>query len=312
MKNSILVTWAALVGLAACHRGQPKADASGNFEADEVIVAAQQNGQLLTYQITEGARLKAGAVVGQIDVAVPTLQREQTLASIAALKKKTNDVTPQIQVVKKQIVVLRSQLEHWQHEQKRTQALVQAQAATQKQLDDINDQIDQLQKQIEATQAQIDLYQTNVATQNRSVLSETAPLQKAAEQLEVQIQRGQITNPVAGTVLTNYTFRGEMAAIGKPLYKIANVDTLTLRAYITGDQLPLLRVGQPLQVHTDQADKTYTGKLTWVADKAEFTPKTIQTQTERQNLVYAIKVRVPNDGFLKIGMYGEIFLEKKK
>ena len=159
------------------------------------------------------------------------------------------------------------------------------------------------------TQEQIRLFQSNTATQNRSILSEKAPLEKAAQQLQAQINKGQIVNPVAGTVLTNYALKGEMAVLGKPLYKIANTDTLFLRAYITGGQLPLIKSGQRVQVridHGEKAYKSYPGIITWISDKSEFTPKTIQTKEERANLVYAIKVSVKNDGYLKIGMYGEV------
>ena len=154
---------------------------------------------------------------------------------------------------------------------------------------------------------------TNINTQNRNVLSQEAPLQKNAEAVQVQINQGEIINPIAGTVLVNYALKGEMQTFGKPLYKIANMETLTLKAYITGDQLTQIKLGQQVTVRTDAgegAQRTYQGEITYIASKAEFTPKTIQTKSERVNLVYAIKVKVKNDDYLKIGMYGEVVFKK--
>lgn len=311
----ILTGMMALTLFNSCSNHKNDYDASGNFEADEVIVSAQQNGELLAYSVTEGTKLAAGAVAGQIDVTIPKLQKEQTEAAIAALKQKTTTSSEQIDVVKKQLVVQQSQLQHLYHEQQRTQNLVNADAAPRKQLDDINAQIDQVQKQMAATRQQIGVYQSNTSTQNRGILSEKGPLEKTVQQFQAQIDKGQIINPINGTVLTSYALKGEMAVVGKPLYKIANMDTLTLRAYITGEQLPQIKLQQPVQVRIDQGDKkykTYPGIITWISDKSEFTPKTIQTKDERANLVYAIKVKVKNDGYLKIGMYGEVLFNKEK
>jgi len=186
---------------------------------------------------------------------------------------------------------------------------LEADATTQKQVDDINAQVEETKRQIAVSQQQINLYNSNIATQNRSVLSEKAPLQKSIAQIEDQISKGQIVNPVKGTVLTKYAMQGEMATIGKPLYKIADIDTITLRAYITGSQLPQIKLGQQVKVLIDSGAhgyKEYPGTISWISDKSEFTPKTIQTKDERANLVYAIKIRVKNDGYLKIGMYAEV------
>lgn len=299
--------------IASCNANKKDYDASGNFEADEVIVSAQQNGELLSFAVREGDRLTAGAVVGQIDVTIPRLQKEQTEATIAALRQKTSSPADQTEVIRKQLAVQQAQLENLFLEQKRTQNLIKADAAPAKQLDDINTHIDQLQKQIAVSRQQINLYQSNTATQNRSILSEKAPLEKTAAQFQEQINRGQIVNPITGVVLTSYALKGEMAAVGKPLYKIANTDTLNLRAYISGAQLPEIKPQQPVTVRIDQGEekyKTYPGIITWISDKSEFTPKTIQTKDERANLAYAIKVRVKNDGYLKIGMYGEVLFRR--
>ncbi|TWV94712.1 HlyD family secretion protein [Chitinophaga pinensis] len=292
--------------LAACSGREIEADAQGNFEADEVIVSAQQNGQLLSFTAKEGDTLAKGAIVGQIDVNGLTLQKEQTEATISALKEKTTDPQPQVMLVRKQLAIQEAQLKQLLHEQKRTENLVKEDAATPKQLDDMNASIDQMQKQILATRQQLTVSETNVANQNRSVLSERGPLQKSLARYDDEIGKGVVVNPVKGTVLARYALEGEMAVIGKALYKIANTDTLLLKAYITGTQLPEIKLGQQVKVLIDAGKKeykSYPGVISYISGKSEFTPKTIQTKEERANLVYAIKVRVPNDGYLKIGMF---------
>lgn len=292
--------------LAACSGRETAADASGNFEADEVIVSAQQNGQLLSFTVQEGDSLREGAVVGQIDVNGLALQKEQAEATISALREKTTDPQPQLALVRKQLAVQESQLKQLLHEQQRTENLVKADAATPKQLDDINAQVDQLQKQLIVTRQQLTVNETNVANQNRSILSEKGPLQKSLDRYDDEIRKGVIVNPVKGTVLARYALQGEMAVVGKALYKIADTDTLLLKAYITGSQLPEIKLGQSVKVLIDAGEehyKTYPGVISYVSSKSEFTPKTIQTKEERANLVYAIKIRVPNDGYLKIGMF---------
>ena len=315
MKSFISLVLAISITMSSCDSNRNAFDASGNFEADEVLVSAQQSGQLIAYSVKEGDRLQEGTVVGQIDVQIPTLQKEQVQASISVLKEKTTSADDQVAVAKKQLSVQQAQLDHLYLERKRTAQLVQSDAAPRKQLDDLDAQVDQLQKQMAVTREQIDLYRSNTATQNRNILSEKAPLEKTVQQFQAQINKGQVISPITGIVLTNYALKGEMAVMGKPLFKIANTDTLTLRAYITGEQLPLIKTGQPVQVRIDQGDKkyrSYPGTITWISDKSEFTPKTIQTKNERANLVYALKVRVKNDGYLKIGMYGEVLFNQHK
>jgi HlyD family secretion protein len=283
--------------------------ASGNFEADEVIVSAQQTGQLLTFTVVEGDTLPIGALVGQIDVTIPKLQMEQAQANIIALRSKTTSSADQNELVKKQLAVQEAELDHQNRERIRTENLVKADAATRKQLDDINAAIDQLEKQIYVTRQQLKVNSFNAQTQNDGVLSERASMEKTVEQYQEQINKGRILNPINGTVLTRYALAGEMTALGKPLYKIANTDTLSLKAYLTGDHLSQVKIGQAVEVRIDQGNKNYkkyTGTISWISPKSEFTPKTIQTKNERANLVYAMKVRVKNDGFLKIGMYGEV------
>lgn len=292
--------------LAACSSGDTASDASGNFEADEVIVSAQQNGQLLSFTAKEGDTLAKDAIVGKINVNGISLQKEQAEATIDALKEKTTDPSPQLALVRKQLAVQEAQLTQLVHEQQRTENLVKADAATPKQLDDINAAVDQMQKQIQATRQQLTVSETNIANQNRSILSERSPLEKSLARYDDEISKGIIVNPVKGTVLARYALQGEMAVVGKALYKIADTDTLLLKAYITGKQLPEIKLGQSVKVLIDAGDKaykTYPGVISYISGKSEFTPKTIQTKEERANLVYAIKIRVPNDGYLKIGMF---------
>lgn len=310
MKKYIVYISAALL-LSACTQKMDY-DASGNFEADEVIVSAQQNGVLLSYQVKEGEALKTGENVGQIDVSLLKLQKQQAEASIEALSEKTVAPSDQIELVRRQLEVQKAQLAQQLRERTRTQNLVKADAATRKQLDDINAGIDQLKKQIAVTEQQLKLNTYNTNVQNRNILSEKAPMEKVAAQFQEQMNKGQIINPINGTVLTNFALQGEMQTIGKPLYKIADISTLNLKAYITGAQLPQVKLGQKVKVRIDngkESYKDYSGTINWISSKSEFTPKTIQTKDERANLVYAIKIGVKNDGFLKIGMYGEVIFK---
>jgi HlyD family secretion protein len=304
-----LTLFAFLIFLAACNQNKIQTDASGVFESDEVIVSAEQNGKILSFPIREGDTLRRGAVAGQIDMSNTILQKQQVQATIEALRKKTTNPQPQTELIKKQLAVQESQLAQQQRERTRTGNLLKADAATQKQLDDIDAQIDQLQKQIAVSRQQIALDNSNIATQNRTIFSEQDPLEKSVAQIQDQINKGQIINPLSGTVLTKYALEGEMTTTGKALYKIANLDTLTLRAYVTNAQLTAVRLGQTVKVYTDEGAKNYkeyAGQVSWISDKSEFTPKTIQTKDERANLVYAVKIRVKNDGYLKLGMYGEV------
>lgn len=313
--NKLIVTLLATAVLfTACNSNAPKFDASGTFEVDEVIVSAEQTGKLLSFNVNEGQTIPARNVVGIIDAENLSLQKEQVQASIAALHEKTADVGPQVKLLQEQLAVQQSQLDNMLHERTRIENLLKQDAATTKQLDDMNSSIEVLKKQMDVTRQQINVQKTNTSTQNRTVLSEKQPLEKRVAQLSDQINKAQIINPISGTVITKYAEAGEVTSAGKALYKIANLDTLTLRAYITGTQLPQIKLGQTVKVMIDSgvnAYREYPGTITWISDKAEFTPKTIQTKEERANLVYAVKVRVKNDGYLKIGMYGEVRFNNK-
>ncbi len=295
--------------LTACHQNKESFDASGSFEAEEVIVSAEANGKIESFAIDEGSTLQQNSIVGTIDAENIQLQKEQVQASIAALKEKTVNVLPQVKMLQDQLSVQQSELDHLLRERSRIKNLIKADAATGKQLDDINAQINVLRKQMVVTRQQIDVQNTNSYTQNRGILSEQKPMQIQVKQLELQLNDANIINPVSGTVIAKYAEAGEMTAVGKALYKIADLSTMTLRAYITGSQFSQVKLGQQVKVLVDSGTnhyKTYMGTINWISDKAEFTPKTIQTKEERANLVYAIKIKVKNDGYLKIGMYGEV------
>ncbi|MBT1689267.1 HlyD family secretion protein [Dawidia soli] len=286
-----------LVVLGACRRGGPSYDASGTFEAVETIVSAEVTGTLLVFQPDEGDTLRAGELVGVIDSIPLYLKKKQLEAQVQSVLANRPDVA-------RQLAAVREQLRHAEREQQRLSSLVQAGAATQKQYDDAAAQTEVLRRQLEAQQS-------TLSVTNSSLAAQTAPLIVQVQQVEDQLTRCRIINAVKGTVLTTYAEPHEMAVAGKPLYKVADLTTLTLRAYITGDQLTVLRLQQPVTVVVDAPDgvtRTYPGVVTWISDQAEFTPKTIQTKAERANLVYAVKIRVRNDGYLKIGMYGEVTL----
>ncbi len=312
IKQSILV--ASFAALSCNNKGNGY-DASGTFEADEVVVSTMSNGKILSLNVEEGSVLAKDSVVGLIDPAQLSLQKEEAEATIESLGQQTADATPQVNLLEKQITVQQSQLDNLFHEKARIENLLKQDAATGKQLDDINAQIDVVGKQVNVTRQQINVLQNNIATQNRGVLSHTKPLQKKIAQLDDMLKKTGILNPVNGTVITKYAEAGENTSAGKPLYKIADLSELYLRAYVTGGQLPKIKLGQMVKVMTDDGAKKYkeySGTITWISDKAEFTPKTIQTKEERANLVYAVKVKVKNDGYLKIGMYGEVRLGNKE
>jgi HlyD family secretion protein len=298
---------AAIAG--GCNMNNNASDASGTFEADEVIVSSEVTGKILKMDIQEGSVLTKDSVVAVIDSSQLVLQKEQVEASISALRQKTMDVKPQVKLLQDQITVQQAQLENALYEKSRTQKLIKADAATTKQLDDINSQIDVLQKQIAVNQQQIKVQETATGTQNATVLSESSPLRRSVAQIQDQVSRTSVVNPINGTVLTKYAMAGEFTTPGKALYKIADLSIITLRAYITGSQLSQVKLNQSVTVLVDDGVskyKDYDGVIYWISDKAEFTPKTIQTKDERANLVYAIKIHVKNDGYLKIGMYGEV------
>ncbi|MDP4263781.1 MAG: HlyD family efflux transporter periplasmic adaptor subunit [Bacteroidota bacterium] len=298
-----------LLFVTACNNKNGNYDASGTFEVDEVVVSSLATGKILSFNIEEGSVIHKDSIVGQVDPTGLNLQKQEVEATIESLGQQTANVEPQVKLLEDQLAVQQSQLANLLHEKTRIENLLKQDAATGKQLDDINAQVDVVQKQINVMQQQINVQKNNVGTQNRGILSQGKPLKKRAAQIEDQLQKTNIMNPVGGTVITKYAEAGEMTSGGKALYKIADLSIMTLRAYITGTQLSQVKLGQQVKVLVDDgADKykEFPGTITWISDKAEFTPKTIQTKDERANLVYAMKVKVKNDGYLKIGMYGEV------
>lgn len=285
----------ALIGSWGCSNNENGADAYGHFEAKEIVVSAQGNGQLLSLVLEEGQVLKAGQIVGLIDTTTLALQRAQLLATMGTVRKKTQDPNPQIKVLEEQKRTLLV-------EKARVEALLKEEAALPKQLDDIKGQLGILEEQIRAARSNADRF-------NQAVLAETDPLAAQLNLLDEQISRCYIENPIDGVVILQWAEAGELAAIGKPLYKIADLARMELRAYIGGDQLSAIKTGQQVTVFFDtgkQEMQSLPGAVSWVSSQAEFTPKIVQTKEERVNLVYAIKIAVKNDGSVKIGMPGEV------
>lgn len=288
---------AALFVLASCNNKDTAYDASGTFEAVETIVSAEATGTIRQFNIQEGETIQAGATVGYIDSLQLHLKKKQLQAQIrAVLSKKPN--------VSKQLSALYEQLAHARNEQQRIERLLKSDAATKKQYDDAVSQAVVIEKQIDAQQSSLNITTTNLS-------EEALPLQAQIDQLNDQLKKCKIVNETSGTVLAKYAEAFEMATTGKPLYKVADVGNMILRAYVTGDQLPEIKIGKQVTVLVNAKDdqyKEYPGVVQWISDKAEFTPKTIQTKDERANLVYAVKISVKNDGVIKIGMYGDVKL----
>ena len=285
----------ALLLAAACSGRLQKYDATGVFEATEVVVSAEATGKLLWFDVEEGMLLQANLPVGCVDTAQLCLQRRQVQARIKATQSRRVDIPVQTAALEQQVATAKNELRRFEN-------LLKSDAATQKQVDDLRAQAALLEKQLAAQKSAME-------TANRGVADETLALKAQLEQLDDQLKKCAVASPIAGTVLTKYAQQGELVATGKALFKAANLECMTLRAYISSSQLTQLKIGQPVNVFADFGEKdakAYSGAITWISDKAEFTPKTIQTRDERANLVYAIKIAVKNDGYIKRGMYGEV------
>lgn len=294
MKWIICLATTAAVLFSSCRGDKDTFDATGAFEATEIIVSSEANGKIKELYLQEGDRLKAGAVLGYIDTMQLYLKKMQLMAGLRSVDVRKPDIRKQIASLEQQIAVART-------EQQRMENLVRAKAGNQKQVDDIANNISVLQKQLDAQYSTLNKTTFGADADAEGILYQIM-------QLDDQLQKSRIVNPQTGTVLVKYAEPGETTAAGKPLYKIADTDLLYLRAYVTADQLSLLRQGQSVRVFADygtDSRREYPGTITWISDKSEFTPKGIQTKDERANLVYAIKIAVKNDGYLKIGQYGE-------
>ena len=281
----------AALPLAGCGRGE-EPDAYGNFEATGVIVSAETSGQLLWFTPDNGQRLDSGSMVGLIDTTQLALERDQVISERGAGTSRATEVSHQLDV-------LEAEREIAQRGYDRTRRLHSEQAATAQALDQAERDYRVLGAQIEATRAQ-----------RRTVEHDITTTGARLAQIEDRLKKSRITNPQNGTVLTSYAEPGEFVQQGQPLYKIANLDSMELRAYVTEPQLSLVRIGQPAEVTIDvsgQDRKTLTGVVTWISAEAEFTPTPVQTREERADLVYALKIRVPNgDGAVKIGMPADV------
>ena len=289
----------AITGLVfSCSGKNEKADAYGNFEAIEVIISSEATGKILSLKLEEGDKLAAETQVGLIDTIQLFLTKKQLEASINALRTKTQNVKVQLDVLEKQ-------KENLLREVKRVEKLLAENAATQKQFDDLSGQLTVVESQITATKSQLN-------TANAGLLSEIDPLLARIEQINDQIKKSVIVNPASGTVLSKFAYENEVTTFGKPLYKIADLENITLKAYVSGNQLADLKIGHEVKVIIDQndAEKAMSGTVSWISSTAEFTPKVIQTKEERVSLVYAFKVLVKNDGTLKIGMPGEVYFNQ--
>lgn len=277
--------------LFSCTGNNEKSDAYGNFEATEIIISAETNGRIISFDVEEGQELKAGQQVGLIDTTDLYLKTEQLRAQKKGVATRSPGVAAQIEVQLQQKANL-------EVERTRIDKMFRDKAATQKQVDDIKGAIDLVDRQI-----------ASIKTQKSGIGEEMEVVQKQIAVTREALNKCHIINPINGTVLVKYAETGELAIPGKSLYKLADLSQMELRVYVSGDQLPGIKIGQKVQVLLDKENKTnqtLEGVISWISQKAEFTPKIIQTKEERVNLVYAIKIRVPNDGRIKISMPGEV------
>ena len=294
MKKVIAAISAALI-LTACGNGEKEYDATGTFEATEVTVSAEQNGALLKLDVEEGDSIAQGQEVGLIDTTQLVLKIQQMGATKAVYQSQRPDL-------EKQIAAIRQQLDKARQEQQRYQELVNDGAAPGKMLDDATNQVKVLQKQLDAQTSALH-------TQLSTISSQQSTIDVQVSQLRDQLDKCHISAPIKGTVLEKYVERSEFVTVGKPLFKMADTQQMYLRAYVTSAQLQGVKVGQAVKVFADYGNgqkKQYDGRVSWISSRSEFTPKTILTDDERADLVYAVKVAVKNDGYIKMGMYGEV------
>lgn len=292
-KLIILGTMAAW--MTACENANPEYDATGVFETTEVIVSAQDNGEIMQLTIEEGSEVSPNELLGHIDTIQLSLKRQQLTANLSATESRKLNAN-------KQLASLRQQIANLKTEQSRYEKLVKANAASQKQLDEINYNLEVLQKQLSATSEQIGCNNNSLSEQSAGIAAQVA-------QIDKQMEDCLITSPIKGIILSKYTEQGEYVTPGRALFKVGDISDMKLRAYVSAPQLTSLQIGQKVKVFADFGDtdrKEYEGTVTWISDEAEFTPKTIQTRNERSNLVYAIKIAVKNDGTIKRGMYGDV------
>ena len=296
-KIKIIAIMMLMLALAACNGNDKAYDATGTFEATEITVSAEQNGRLLVFDVNEGDHVNLGQQVALIDTTQLYLKARQVGATKLVYASQKPDQVKQVAAVQQQLTKARQ-------EQQRFAGLVNEGAANRKMLEDAESQVKVLEKQLAALQSSL-----NNSTNSLNAQMGTADVQRL--QVADELYKCHVTAPIAGTVLCKYMERGEFAVVGKPLFKLADTDRMFLRAYVTTAQLKNVRIGQNVKVLADYGNgeqREYTGKVTWISAKSEFTPKTILTDDERADLVYAVKIAVKNDGYIKIGMYGEVKL----
>ena len=288
-----IITLLILTSLISCNKNNDKADGYGNFEATEVTISAEANGKIEYLKLEEGDILEPNSQVGLIDTTQLYFNKQQLMASKSTVYSKSANVLSQIKV-------LQEQLKTAQIEKKRIQNMFVENAATKRQVDEIDGKVSVILEQIKS-----------VETQNAPIINEVKSIDVQIEKINDQIQKSKIINPIKGTVLSKYAEPNEVTAFGKPLYKIADISEMTLRVYVSETQLSQIKVGQNVSVKIDAEKemKTFPGTISWIASSAEFTPKIVQTKEERVNLVYAVKVKVKNDGTLKIGMPAEMWIK---
>ncbi|MEW6135061.1 MAG: efflux RND transporter periplasmic adaptor subunit [Bacteroidota bacterium] len=296
MKNAFVLIFAGL-SLVSCNNSMPEADAYGNFESTPIYITPETGGKILAVVVDEGDRVKTGQLVALLDSSEIVIRQEQVVHQIEA-------ANASISANQAQAAVYDQQITNLEIDRNRLEKLLADGSATQKQYDDVVAAISLAQKQKAALLKQNDRLQAEIAAQKSQI-----------DLMQLNVNRCRVLAPCDGRILNLYQRAGELAAPGKPLMRIANTDTLYLRAFASGDQLPIIQIGQQVTVRVDDEAgqlKTIAGTITWISQEAEFTPKTIQTRRERVNLVYAFKVKVLNDGSLNIGMPGEVFFPKNK
>ena len=290
-----VLLFCALFMLTSCANNKKDFDATGTFEATEVTVSSEASGKILLFDITEGQEVVAGRQVGVVDTVQLYLTKLQLIQSMSSVKSNRPDIGKQIAAVKEQIAKQKT-------EQIRAENLLKSEAATQKQLDDITSAIAVLERQLTALQSSLQNSASSIDAQSSAIEIQIA-------QIDDKLSKSIISSPLSGTILAKYTEAGELAVAGKPLFKVADTKRLYLRVYMTLSQLKDVKLGQSVKVFADFGGdnrREYSGTVSWISEKSEFTPKNIQTKDDRENLVYAVKVAIENDGYVKIGMYGEM------
>ena len=295
MRTDNYILAVAALMLAACGNNEKEYDATGTFETTETTVFAEQSGRLMSFSVNEGDETDASVEVGLIDTTQIWLKIQQ----LDATKKVYNSQKPDMEA---QIATTQQQLLKAQQEEQRYKELVTDGAAPSKMLDDASSNVKVLQKQLAAQQSAL-------STSTRSLDKQSDMVDVQVRQLRDQLRKCHIVTPAKGTVLEKYVERGEFVAAGKPLFKIGDTQNMYMRAYVTSVQLQHIKLGQKVKVFADYGDgqkKEYDGTVTWISSRSEFTPKTILTDDERADLVYAVKIAIKNDGYVKIGMYGKV------